>query len=242
MAPSSTGRDEADGLRDRRARSGPSPTIDARQPGTVASTSSRIALLGSLSLPDEQRVRRLRRRLADLTPGSRRPLGTTRTSCAPSRRASWPPSAVRRGDHQPRPARAPAARATARPARQLDVGPPDLHARTAGPASRPRRQRGRDPVRVDEIGVARSPRAPRGGTSRGTPARAGRATAARAGCRTIPSPYAIPKWRNDAGETTSTSHARDRAPSATASATKLPGRIVALAARVRRRQHARPSC
>ena len=119
-----------------------------------------------------------------------------------------------------------------RPPRELDVGAPELDdERLPG---RERGERRREPVRVDEVGVAR--RAARRARERDEERRqrAARATAAGAGCPTIPWPYAIPKCRNDAGETTSTS---------TPSARRRLDRVadeeagdVPLVPRVRRRQ------
>ena len=85
--------------------------------------------------------------------GSSIGLGTTRTSRAPSSRAALG-EVLGRDDRQPRPSQQ-RPEEPRRAARELDVRSPELDdVRLPG---RERRERGGKPVRVDEVGVARSP-------------------------------------------------------------------------------------
>ncbi len=127
--------------------------------------------------------------------------------------------------------------------RELRIRTPELeHERLPG---RERRDRRREPVGVDEVGTPPARRAARAYESR----KSGKSSASQGRLRMfpgIPWPYARPKCRNDAGETTSTSTPAARRCS-TASRTNTPAtssgvrgyEVVRTRTRIRRAQAGR---
>ena len=153
--------------------------------------------------PDVEDVGRLRRRadlVRDVHSGRDHANGCARRAPAPRQ----PGHPTRRSTRRAR--RSVGPEQPARPPRELDIGAPQLDDErlARGETDETRRQ----PVGVDEVGVARGPPGSARRTRRGRPAAAGAFHGARRRLPTIPSPYAIPKCRNDAGDTTTTSTPR----------------------------------
>ena len=166
-------RHEADRLREQRPQR-PVPDDDERQ----AVRPPRPARgRPSPQTAARRRARAAARRARPPSPGCATPLGITRTSRAPSARASRRARSTRTR----RPAHA--GRASGRAAhapRERDVRPPELeHERLAG---RERGERLGQPVRVHEVGVARGRGGPHARTRPGRAAAPAPSTARAEGC------------------------------------------------------------
>ncbi len=127
------------------------------------------------------------------------PLGTTRTSRAPSSRALA--ASASDGQRTIRARRTSCRAAHRARCGELDVRSPELKDERL--SRRDGGQRRGQPVRVHEVGVTRSPSSRARVRGEEEPGRAAPSTGRRLRFPTIPCPYARPKCRNVAGETTS---------------------------------------